>query len=227
MLEEGNGFGSRLRVGGTMQELTPRRQSILGMVVRAYVETAQPVGSRALVDQYGLPYSPATIRNELAALEEMGYLTHPHTSAGRVPTEEKYRYFVEHLLGEVELPLSERLMIQHQFHQVQLDLDQWMRLAAAVLAHTSRSLALVTAPKSPQSRFKHLELISLHDTVVLLVLVLMGGIVKQQMFTLDGPMSQEQLSRLSNELNALLNGTTNAELFHYTIKHHLVDDIAV
>ena len=213
MLEEGNGFGSRLRVGGTMQELTPRRQSILGMVVRAYVETAQPVGSRALVDQYGLPYSPATIRNELAALEEMGYLTHPHTSAGRVPTEEGYRYFVEHLLGEVELPLSERLMIQHQFHQVQLDLDQWMRLAAAVLAHTSRSLALVTAPKSPQSRFKHLELISLHDTVVLLVLVLMGGIVKQQMFTLDGPMSQEQLSRLSNELNALLNGATSAELF--------------
>ncbi len=192
--------------------LTPRRQMILGLVVRAYIETAQPVGSKAIVERYGLKYSPATIRNELAMLEEMGYLTHPHTSAGRVPTEEGYRYFVEHLLGEVELPLSDRLMIQHQFHQAQLDLDQWARLAAAVLAHTAREAALATVPTVPQSRFKHLELISLHDTVVLLVLVLMGGTVKQQMLTLDGPVSQEQLSRISNELNARLSGATSEEL---------------
>ncbi len=195
-----------------MELLTPRRQAILGLVVRAYIETAQPIGSKSLVERYNLGYSPATIRNELAALEEMGYLTHPHTSAGRVPTEEGYRYFVEHLLGEVELPLSERLMIQHQFHQVRLELDQWVRLAAAVLAHTARSAALATVPKPPQSRFKHLELISLHDTVILLVLVLLGGLVKQQMLTLDGPVSQEQLSRISNELNACLHGATSEEL---------------
>jgi len=195
-----------------MGSLTPRRQTILGLVVRAYIETAQPVGSKAIVERYGLKYSPATIRNELAMLEEMGYLTHPHTSAGRVPTQEGYRYFVEHLLGEVELPLSDRLMIQHQFHQAQLDLDQWVRLAAAVLAHTAREAALATVPTVPQSRFKHLELISLHDTVVLLVLVLMGGTVKQQMLTLDGPVSQEQLSRISNELNARLSGATSEEL---------------
>ena len=191
-----------------MDELTPRRQNILGMVVRAYIETAQPIGSRTLVDQYGLNYSAATIRNDLAALEEMGYLTHPHTSAGRLPTEEGYRYFVENLLGEGELPVSERQMIQHQFHQAQLDVDQWMRLAAAVLAHTAHNAALITVPKTAQSRFKHIELISLHDTVVLLVLVLMGGAVTQQMFTLDGSMDQEHLSRLSNELNALLDGMT-------------------
>ncbi|MCS7219763.1 MAG: heat-inducible transcriptional repressor HrcA [Anaerolineae bacterium] len=195
-----------------MELLTPRRQAILGLVVRAYIETAQPIGSKSLVERYRLRYSPATIRNELAALEEMGYLTHPHTSAGRVPTEEGYRYFVEHLLGEVELPLSERLMIRHQFHQVRLELDQWARLAAAVLAHTARSAALATAPQASQSRFKHLELISLHDTVILLVLVLVGGTVKQQMLTLDGPVSQEQLSRISNELNACLNGATSEEL---------------
>jgi heat-inducible transcriptional repressor len=197
-----------------MELLTPRRQAILGLVVRAYIETAQPIGSKALVERYHLGYSPATIRNELAALEELGYLTHPHTSAGRVPTEEGYRYFVEHLLGEVELPLSERLMIQHQFHQVRLELDQWARLAAAVLAHTVHSAALATPPKAPRSRFKHLELISLHDTVILLVLVLVGGIVRQQMLTLDGPVSQEQLSRISNELNACLSGATSDELMN-------------
>ncbi len=194
------------------KELTPRREAILGLVVRAYIETAEPIGSKALVERYGLKYSAATIRNELAALEEMGYLTHPHTSAGRMPTEEGYRYFVEHLLGEVELPPSERLKIQHQFHQARLELDQWVRLAAAVLAHTARGAALATTPKAPQSRFKHLELISLHDTVVLLVLVLLGGTVKQQLLTLDGPISQDQLSRISNELNAHLHGATSEEL---------------
>ncbi|GAB4516318.1 MAG: heat-inducible transcriptional repressor HrcA [Anaerolineae bacterium] len=195
-----------------MEELTPRRQAILGLVVRAYIETAQPIGSKALVERFGLKYSPATIRNELAALEELGYLTHPHTSAGRVPTEAGYRYFVEHLLGQVELPLSERLKIQHQFHQAQLDLDQWARLAAAVLAHTARTAALATPPKAPKSQFKHLELISLHDTIVLLVLVLMGGLVKQQMLTLDGPATQSELSRISNELNDRLAGLTSEEI---------------
>ena len=195
-----------------MAELTPRQQAILGLVVRAYIETAEPIGSKALAERYGLKYSPATIRNELAALERMGYLTHPHTSAGRMPTEEGYRYFVEHLLGEVELPYHERLKIQHQFHQARLELDQWVRLAAAVLAHTTRGAALATTPKAPQSQFKHLELISLHDTVVLLVLVLLGGVVKQRLLTLDGPVSQELLSRISNKLNAHLHGATSEEL---------------
>ncbi|MCD6290814.1 MAG: heat-inducible transcription repressor HrcA [Anaerolineae bacterium] len=199
-----------------MTELTPRREAILGLVVRAHIETAQPIGSKALVERYNLKYSPATIRNELAALESLGYLTHPHTSAGRVPTEEGYRYFVEHLLGEVTLPPEEQLKIRHQFHQARLDLDQWVRLAAAVLAHTARGAALATMPKAPQARFKHLELISLHDTVVLLVLVLMGGMVKQQMLTLDGPLSQERLSQMSNELNTCLHNATSEELLDRT-----------
>ena len=88
-----------------MTEMTPRRRAVLGLVIRSYIENGLPVGSKAFVAGYGLDVSPATIRNEMAALEEMGYLTHPHTSAGRVPTEQGYRFFVEHLLGETELPL--------------------------------------------------------------------------------------------------------------------------
>ncbi len=192
--------------------MTTRRQAVLGLVIRSYIERGQPVGSKSFVTSYGLDISPATIRNEMAALEEMGYLTHPHTSAGRVPTDQGYRYFVEHLLGETELPLPEQLMIRHQFHQARLELDQWVRLAVAVLAHTTRKAALATPPRARESKFKHVELISLRDTLVLLVLVLMGGAVKQQMLTLDEPVEQEALSRLSNELNDHYKGLTAGQI---------------
>lgn len=195
-----------------MIEMTPRRQAILGLVIRSYIERGQPVGSKAFVESFGLDISPATIRNEMAALEELGYLTHPHTSAGRIPTDKGYRYFVEHLLGKTELPPAEQLMIRHQFHQARLELDQWVRLAVAVLAHTTRKAALATPPRARESRFKHLELISLRDTLVLLVLVLQGGTVKQQMLTLDQPLDQEALSRLSNQLNEKFSGLTTHQV---------------
>ncbi len=200
-----------------MTEMTPRRQAVLGLVIRSYVDRGQPIGSKAFVKGYALDISPATIRNEMAALEQIGYLTHPHTSAGRVPTEDGYRYFVEHLVGETELPPDEQLMIRHQFHQARLELDQWVRLAVAVLAHTTHKAALATPPRARESRFKHLELISLRDTLVLLVLVLQGGTVKQQMLTAasldaDQPLDQEALSRLSNQLNDQFKGQTAAAI---------------
>ena len=195
-----------------INEMTLRRQAVLGLVIRSYSEKGQPVGSKSFVETYGLGISAATIRNEMAALEEMGYLTHPHTSAGRIPTEQGYRYFVEYLVGETELPMPEQLMIRHQFHQARVELDQWVRLAVAVLAHTTRKAALATSPRSFQSKFKHLELISLRDTVVLMVLVLMGGTVKQQMLTLDEPVEQETLSRLSNQLNEQFKGLTDGQI---------------
>jgi heat-inducible transcriptional repressor len=189
-----------------MNEMTPRRQAVLGLVIRSYIERGLPVGSKSFVMSYGLDISPATIRNEMAALEELGFLTHPHTSAGRIPTEMGYRYFVEYLLGETELPQPEQLMIRHQFHQARLELDQWVRLAVAVLAHTTHKPALATPPRAHESRFKHLELINLRDNLVLLVLVLMGGTVKQQMLTLDEPVEQDALSRISNQLNDQFHG---------------------
>jgi heat-inducible transcriptional repressor len=195
-----------------MLDMTLRRQAVLGLVIRSYVDKGQPVGSKAFVKGYGLEISAATIRNEMAALEDLGYLTHPHTSAGRIPTEQGYRYFVEHLLGETELPLPEQYKIRHQFHQSRLELDQWVRLAVAVLAHTTRKAAVATPPRARESKFKHLELISLHDTLVLLVLVLQGGTVKQHMLTLDQPMDQESLSRLSNQFNEQCRGLTGSQI---------------
>ncbi|MBC8447099.1 MAG: heat-inducible transcription repressor HrcA [Chloroflexi bacterium] len=194
------------------EELSARRRAVLGLVVRDYIAAAQPVGSLRLVQQYSLEYSSATVRNELAALEKLGYLTQPHTSAGRVPTEKGYRYFVERLLAEAPLPLSDQRMIRHQFHQASLEMEQWVHLAAAVLANTTHSAALATVPKALRCRFKHLELISVRDNVVLLVLVLLGGTVKQQMLHLKQPLSQEELSQLSNQLNEALAQADVAEI---------------
>jgi heat-inducible transcriptional repressor len=195
-----------------MTELTPRRQAVLGLVIRSYIERGLPVGSKAFVESYAVHISPATIRNEMAVLEELGYLTHPHTSAGRVPTERGYRYFVQNLLGETELPLAEQHMIRHQFHQARLELDQWVRLAVAVLAHTTRKAALATAPRAREGRFKHLELIGLRDTLVLMVLVVQGGTVQQQMLYLDQPVEQEMLSRLSAQFNERFAGLSGSQI---------------
>ncbi|NLE44637.1 MAG: heat-inducible transcription repressor HrcA [Chloroflexi bacterium] len=189
-----------------MEELTSRQKMILGLVVREYVEDPNPVSSRALVDRYGLDVSSATVRNDLAYLEELGYLTHPHTSAGRVPTPAGYRYFVQRLMGETSLPIHERRTIIHQFHQAPRGFEQWIPLAASVLTRTSRGAALVTTPQAVQSRYKHLQLIATQGRMVLLVLVLRGGIVKQQMLNLDEPMDQMELGEASDRLNQIFSG---------------------
>src|SRR6266498_2194983 len=157
------------------QELTQRQQTILNLIVHTYVATAVPVSSKAILIAAELGISSATVRNDMAVLEEQGYLTHPHTSAGRIPTDKGYRYFVERLLGDVELPTDEKNTIRHQFHQAKLEMEQWMRLAAAVLAHSARGAALVTAPQLDQPRIRHLELISTQSHLVLLILVFQGG----------------------------------------------------
>jgi heat-inducible transcriptional repressor len=185
------------------QQLTERQERILAMVVRSYIETGKPVGSKTLVEDFGLDFSSATVRNDYATLGEFGYVTQLHTSAGRIPTELGYRYFVQKLLGEFHLPLHERQMIRHQFHQARLELDQWMRLSAAILARTSGSASFVTAPQAAANRYKHLQLIVTQGRLVLMVLVIFGGEVKQQMLTLAETLPQARLSAVADRLNAL------------------------
>jgi heat-inducible transcriptional repressor len=191
-----------------MDDLTHRQRKLLLLIVRDYIESqsAQPVGSKRLVDHYRLGLSPATIRNEMAALTEMGYLRQPHTSAGRVPTEEGYRYFVSHMMHSAELPESIRNTIAHQFHQSRADVNQWMTLAASVLAHQSQGISVITAPHAEQARYKHVELISTQGRQVLMVLVFVGGEVSQQILTLAEPVTQERLSQTAARLNTLMAG---------------------
>ncbi|HEX5807364.1 MAG TPA: heat-inducible transcriptional repressor HrcA [Anaerolineales bacterium] len=189
-----------------MSELTDRQRTLLLLVIRDYIETAQPVGSKRLVEHYHLRLSPATIRNEMGALTEMGYLRQPHTSAGRVPTEEGYRYFVSQMMNQAELPQSIQATISHQFYQARSGVDQWMTLAASILAHQSQAVSVVTAPHAEKAKYKHVELISTQGRQVLMVLVMAGGEVSQQILTLAEPVAQERLSQTAARLNGLLAG---------------------
>lgn len=191
-----------------MPELTERQRTLLLLIIRDYIESAQPIGSKRLVEHYHLRLSPATIRNEMGALTEMGYLRQPHTSAGRVPTEEGYRYFVSQMMHQAELPPSIQATISHQFYQARPGMDQWMTLAASILAHQSQAVSVVTAPHAEKSKYKHVELISTQGRQVLMVLVMAGGEVSQQILTLAEPVPQERLSQTAARLNGLLAGLT-------------------
>jgi heat-inducible transcriptional repressor len=186
------------------EELSDRQKFLLTLVIHEYIRLAAPVGSSHLVERYHLEMSSATVRNELAALTERGYLRQPHTSAGRIPSEEGYRYFVSRLVHEKDLPDPTRRMISHQFYQSKNDVDEWMRLAASVLASQSRAVSLVTAPHPEKARFKHLELIATRGRQVLMVLVLAGGELHQRMISLAEAVPQEHLSDAAARLTHLL-----------------------
>jgi len=183
--------------------LTDRQKLILTLIIHEHIRTAQPIGSKSLVDKYNLAMSSATVRNEMAYLTECDLLRQPHTSAGRVPTEEGYRFFVGNLVQKSGLPTTTRRTITHQFYQSRQDIEQWLRLAASVLANQSQGASLVTAPHSEKAIFKHLELIATRGRQVLMVLVLMGGEIRQQFISLAEPVSQEQLSKIANRLSEL------------------------
>lgn len=193
-----------------MPELSNRQEFFLGLIVREYVQAAQPVGSKTLVARYGLAFSPATVRNEMVALTEAGMLRQPHTSAGRVPTDDGYRYFVQRLTADADLPSAEKRMISHQFYQAQGDVDQWLRLAASVLAQHSSVASVVTAPSADRSLLRHLELIAVQARQVMLILVLQGGEVLQQMHSPQEPASQETLTRIAAQITARRQGADAA-----------------
>lgn len=189
-----------------MENLTTRQKKILSLIVHEHIVTANPVGSKNLVKKYGLDLSSATIRNEMSALTESGMLKQPHTSAGRVPTETGYRFFVRQLMNETSLPLDIRATINHQFSQMSNDMQQWMRLAASVLAKRTNSASIITAPQASEIQFKHLELIATHGRQALAILVLEGGQIHQQILTLEEPVSQDQLSVISRKFSHMLAG---------------------
>lgn len=195
-----------------MTPLSQRKQHILRALVEEYIHTATPVASETLVRKYGLNFSSATVRHELAGLEEAMLIYQPHTSAGRVPTDLGYRYFVEHLMQESALSLDEQLLIRHQFYQVQDQLDQWVRLTASVMARLLHSAAVMTPPRAEQGRLKHFEVLSVTELSAHLVLVLMDGTVKQQRLLLDMPLQQEELSALAARLNEMFQGKSASEV---------------
>lgn len=192
--------------------LTLRQQAILKAVVEHYIAAAQPVPSEVLVREHGLGVSSATVRNDMVELEAEGYLYQPHTSAGRLPSDRGYRYFIEHLMEEREISPSEQLTVRHQFHQIALVREQWLQLAANLLARAVPAAAIVSAPQSLQCGVKHFEVLQIQDQLGLLVLVLQDGTVKQQLLQLPGDTMQADLSEATSRLNALFHNATRTDI---------------
>jgi heat-inducible transcriptional repressor len=189
-----------------------RAQAILRAVIEEYVTTATPVGSMALVERYGLGVSSATVRNILAELEANGLLTHPHTSAGRIPTDAGYRFFVESIAEVVPLPAVEQLMIRHQFGQVEFASEQWFRLAATTLASLTRAAGLATPAKPRDAHIRRIDLVAINERMASLILVLREGSIKQAVIALDGdePIDQPTLNKVAGLLNDRLVDLTAA-----------------
>jgi heat-inducible transcriptional repressor len=191
-----------------LPELAPRAREVLSAVIREYIATAEPVASAQLVRGYKLDVSPATVRNELAALEDAGLLTHPHTSAGRVPTDLGYRYFIESLMPRPGLRADEEVTISHQFQQALRDSAAWLRVAASSLARLTAEASIVTPPASKWTTLRHVEVIPIHERRVLLVAVIEGGAVRQQVLEVSAATTPEHLRTLSARLTASLAGAT-------------------
>jgi heat-inducible transcriptional repressor len=192
--------------------LSERQRRILRLIVREYVNTGRPVGSKALVQRSSIGVSSATIRNEMAELEERGYLQHLHTSGGRIPTDKGYRYFVANLMGDVELSLNEQLTILHQFRQVELQLEQWIELAAATLARAAGNVSVVSAPVPQTPRLHQLQIVSLRPRLGLVIFVTTDGAVHQVMARWPEATAQHELSALADTLGATLRGLTADEI---------------
>src|SRR5437588_5206338 len=184
--------------------ITERQRQILAIIIEEYVSTARPVASEHITGQYGLNVSSATVRNEMVELAKEGLIAQPHTSAGRIPSDRGYRYFVENLMTPTALSTSEQRTIRHQFHQIEMDAEEWVRLATSVLARTVHSAAVATAPRSTAVRLKHFELLAISDTRLLLVLVGNDGSVTQQMLNVPEAQDQAEMSTLAGKLNAAL-----------------------
>ena len=198
----------RVRTSGP---LDLRSQAILRAVIEEYVATAIPVGSQALVERYGLGVSSATVRHILAELEAAGLLTHPHTSAGRIPTDAGYRFFVESIVDSVPLPAVEQLMIRHQFGQVEFASEHWFRLAATTLASLTRAAGIATPAKPRAAHVRRLDIVAINDRLASLILVLREGAIKQALVSLDEPADQAALTAVAGLLNERVAGLTAAE----------------
>ena len=196
-------------------EATPldeRKQQILKAVVSDYTTTGMPVGSQLLAAKYFIALSSATIRNELADLVGTGYLQQPHTSAGRIPTDRGYRYFVDFLMEPEAASPTVRRTVRQEFESAPRSVDGILEKAAMILSQVTENVSLVTAPEVSESRIKHIDLVSLEPHSVLIILVLEGNLIKQQVVHLDRATSQDDLSQMAAMLNQKVKGQTAEDL---------------
>src|SRR3954470_23013048 len=191
--------------------LDNRKAAVLRAVVREYIETAQPVGSAHVSRTTALAVSPATVRNEMASLEREGYLTQPHTSAGRVPTDQGYRFFVDQLTGPGALPAAQRQEVREFFANAHGALEQMLHDTSSLLSGLTSYAALVLGPPSERATVRSVQVVGLAHRVAMVVVVLSNGAIEKATLDLDDDLGDERLAAASSHLTAHLEGTSLAD----------------
>ena len=192
--------------------LNERSRQILQAIIEDYIASGEPVGSRAVARYGGINLSPATVRNAMADLEEMGYLSSPHTSAGRIPTEKGYRFYLASLLQVKELSVLEREQIRRHYHFQELETEDRLREAGRLLSVASRYTGIVMVPRFTSTIFRRIEFVSLSSTRLLVVFITHTGMVQHKLVEIVEPLSQSQLDEATNYLNQEFSGLTVQEM---------------
>lgn len=195
-----------------MENLSDRSKHILEAVIEDYIRTAEPIGSRSISRKHSFSLSPATIRNVMSDLEEMGFLASPHTSAGRIPTDKAFRFYVDSLLTVRMIDKEQQEQIQSQYNFFGKDIAEILKETSRILSSLSHYMGVVVTPRFTATIFRHMEFIKLGGRRILAILVSKSGIVQNKIIETDEELNSEDLVRMSNYLNDLLQGLTIAEV---------------
>ncbi|MDA0769835.1 MAG: heat-inducible transcription repressor HrcA [SAR202 cluster bacterium Casp-Chloro-G4] len=194
--------------------LTERQEAILKIIVEDYTRTAAPISSEAIARSSGLSVSSATIRNDVGALREEGFISHPHTSAGSVPLDKAYRFYVEALLAEEPAPIPAAVTqsVKRQLSEIERDVDEWANVSAAVLSQLVGNMAIATFPKAKESRIRHLDLVYMQDLVLMLIVVLEQTHLRRQLIRLEKPIDLAEIEGSANRLRSNLMGLSRSQI---------------
>ncbi len=202
-------------------DLTERQLQILQAVINDYVQNAEPVGSRSISKKYGLGVSPATIRNEMADLEEMGYLTHPHTSAGRIPSDKAYRLYVNNLMEKKSLTTQEKRAIRNKLQADRDEFNATIRHAAELLSEITHLASFAMTPVSNEDTLNFIKLLPADDRTIIMMIVADSGTITNTTLRVNAPYDNETLEILSKTMTVHYKGTTIDE----ALKASIIEDV--
>jgi len=194
------------------KELNDREKNILRFVIQQFILTASPVGSRNITKKYDIGFSPATVRNIMSDLEDSGFINHPHTSAGRIPTDKGYRFYVDSLMAVQRLRGSEIGLINKSFETNNLDTEELLRLTSSLLSSITHQIACVTYPKLESGIFEKIQIVQLTSTRILIVISIKSGLVKTLTLEMNSDLKSSQIDSVQQILNERLNGLSLKEI---------------
>jgi heat-inducible transcriptional repressor len=200
-----------------------RRDSVLKIIVSEYIVTANPVASEMILRHHSLGVSPATIRNDMASLEEEGYISRPYTSSGGVPLDKGYRFYVESLSRSQDLAVDEQKRIRQLLDTAVDEYDRMLKMAANTMAKLVGNVAIVTFPKAPECRFKHLEIVPMHQYMAMLVLLLSNAVLRRQTINFDEPVVSGQLDEYAARLNREYSDLTKKQITEKKLEQSKVE----